>query len=157
MEVTIGASPELIEQAQAIRFQVFSVEQSIPSELDLDGLDSASVHALVMDGNQAIATARLLINPDGSSVMARVAVLEAYRGKGIASKVVTVVMNYAKQQGVDFIEIHAHSYLRNYYQKFGFDFIQEVEVVGGHQLIEMRYQSPRSQQAVSSTNADATS
>ncbi|GAM55282.1 GNAT family acetyltransferase yjcF [Vibrio ishigakensis] len=157
MEVTIGTSPELIEQAQAIRFQVFSVEQSIPNELDFDGLDSASVHALVMDGNQAIATARLLINPDGSSVMARVAVLEAYRGNGIASKVVTSLMNYAKQQSVDFIEIHAHSFLRNYYQKFGFDFIQEVEVVGGHQLIEMRYHSPRSEQAVSSTNTDAAS
>lgn len=67
----------------------------------------------------------------------------------------TALIEYAKQQGVDFIDIHAHSYLRNYYQKFGFDFIQEVEVVGGHQLIEMRYQLTRSQQAASSTNTDA--
>ncbi|MGR5455475.1 GNAT family N-acetyltransferase [Vibrio alfacsensis] len=141
MKVTIGKSLELIEQAQAIRFQAFSVEQGIPNELDFDGLDSSSVHALVMDGNQAIATARLSINPDGSSVMARVAVLKAYRGKGIASQVVTALMKYAEQQGVDLIEIHAHSYLRNYYEKFGFEFIQDVEVVGGHQLIAMSYQS----------------
>ncbi|GAL31257.1 hypothetical protein JCM19239_3155 [Vibrio variabilis] len=38
------------------------------------------------------------------------------------------------------IEIHAHSYLRDYYERFGFEFIQEVEIVGEHQLIEMRYQ-----------------
>lgn len=143
MEVIIGTSPEIIEQAQAIRFQVFSVEQSIPNELDFDGLDNTSIHALVMDANQAIATARLLIKPDGSSVMARVAVLKAYRGQGIASEVVKVLVNYAEQQSVGSIEIHAHSYLRNYYEKFGFIFVQEVEIVGEHQLIEMRYQVAR--------------
>ncbi len=143
MEVIIGTSPEIIEQAQAIRFQVFSVEQSIPNELDFDGLDTTSIHALVMDNNHAIATARLLIKPDGLSVMARVAVLKAYRGQGIASEVVKALVNYAEQQGVESIEIHAHSYLRNYYEKFGFNFVQEVEIVGEHQLIEMRYQLAR--------------
>jgi predicted GNAT family N-acyltransferase len=128
MEVIIGTSPEIIEQAQAIRFQVFSVEQSIPNELDFDGLDTTSIHALVMDNNHAIATARLLIKPDGLSVMARVAVLKAYRGQGIASEVVKALVNYAEQQGVESIEIHAHSYLRNYYEKFGFNFVQEVEM-----------------------------
>ncbi|KDN28748.1 acetyltransferase [Vibrio fortis] len=146
MEVIIGTSREIIEQAQAIRFQVFSVEQSIPNELDFDGLDNRSVHALVMDDNQAIATARLLIKPDGSSVMARVAVLKAYRSQGIASEVVKVLVNYAEQQSVESIEIHAHSYLRNYYEKFGFNFVQEVEIVGEHQLIEMRYQLTRTYQ-----------
>ncbi|MEF1278896.1 GNAT family N-acetyltransferase [Vibrio fortis] len=139
MEVIIGTSREIIEQAQAIRFQVFSVEQSIPNELDFDGLDNTSVHALVIDANQAIATARLLIKSDGSSVMARVAVLKAYRGQGIASEIVKALVNYAEQQGVESIEIHAHSYLRNYYERFGFNFVQEVEIVGEHQLIEMRY------------------
>ncbi|MEZ9059929.1 GNAT family N-acetyltransferase [Vibrio pelagius] len=143
MEVIIGTSPEIIERAQAIRFQVFSVEQSIPNELDFDGLDNTSMHALVMDNNQAIATARLLIHSDGSSVMARVAVLEAYRGQGIASEVVKALVDFAEKQGVNLIEIHAHSYLRNYYEKFGFIFVKEVEVVGEHQLIEMRYQLVR--------------
>ncbi|MGC9461783.1 GNAT family N-acetyltransferase [Vibrio genomosp. F10] len=138
MEITIGKSAEIIEQAQAIRFQVFTVEQNIPNELDLDGLDSVSVHALVKDNEQAVATARLVVKKDNSSVMARVAVLEAYRGNGIASKVVNTLVEHAKRIGVSSIEIHAHSYLQNYYEKFGFEFIQEVEVVGEHQLIEMR-------------------
>ncbi|WP_261884258.1 GNAT family N-acetyltransferase [Vibrio pelagius] len=139
MEVIIGTSPEIIERAQAIRFQVFSVEQSIPNELDFDGLDNTSMHALVMDNNQAIATARLLIHSDGSSVMARVAVLEAYRGQGIASEIVKALVDYAEKQGVNLTEIHAHSYLRKYYERFGFSFVREVEIVGEHQLIEMRY------------------
>ncbi|WP_234495884.1 GNAT family N-acetyltransferase [Vibrio maritimus] len=140
MEITTGKSIELIEKAQAIRYQVFTVEQNIPNELDFDGLDCVAEHVLVTETNQAVATARLVINADGSSVMARVAVLEAYRGRGIASIVVNKLIEYAKEQGVSSIEIHAHSYLRDYYEIFGFEFIQEVEIVGEHQLIEMRYQ-----------------
>ncbi|GIC77528.1 GNAT family N-acetyltransferase [Moritella sp. F3] len=143
MEVTIGKSAELIEKAQAIRYQVFTVEQNIPSELDLDGLDSVSEHALVMEVERPVATARLVTNTDGSSVMARVAVLDAYRGCGIASVVVKALMEHANQKGVRSIEIHAHGYLRSYYERFGFEFIQEVEVVGEHQLIEMRHQLVR--------------
>lgn len=71
--------------------------------------------------------------------MARVAVTEPYRGMGIASKVVQALMDYARNDGVSSIEIHAHGYLRNYYEKFGFEFIREVEIVGEHQLIEMQY------------------
>ncbi|MCR9549834.1 GNAT family N-acetyltransferase [Vibrio sp. RM-44-3] len=143
MEVTIGKSAEFIERAQAIRYQVFTVEQNIPNELDDDGLDSVAVHALVIEANQCVATARLVVKTNGSSVMARVAVLKAYRGRGIASIVVNKLIEYAKAQGVSSIEIHAHSYLRSYYEKLGFDFIQEVEMVGEHQLIEMRNQLVR--------------
>lgn len=139
MEVLIGKSAEFIERAQAIRYQVFTVEQNIPNELDFDGLDSGAEHALVTELNQTVATARLVINADGSSVMARVAVLEAYRGRGIASIIVNKLIDHAKNQRVASIEIHAHSYLRNYYERLGFNFIKEVEMVGEHQLIEMRH------------------
>lgn len=139
MEVTIGNGKELIQQAQAIRYQVFTLEQNIPQELDLDGLDEDSLHALVSEQGKPIATARLKLNQDGSSVMARVAVSEESRGLGIASKLVSALIEHAKNIGVRSIEIHAHSYLRSYYEKFGFKFIQEVEVVGEHQLIEMQY------------------
>ncbi|MFA0520870.1 GNAT family N-acetyltransferase, partial [Vibrio sp. 10N.222.55.E8] len=61
------------------------------------------------------------------------------RGLGIASKVVSTVLEHARQQCAKVIEIHAHQYLRHYYERFGFDFIREVEIVGEHQLIEMRY------------------
>lgn len=140
MEVTIGNDSKLIRQAQGIRYQVFTSEQNIPAELDLDGLDEASFHALVTENGEPIATARLTVKEDGSSTMARVAVSEVCRGMGVASKVVQAMMQYAQALGVTSIEIHAHSYLRNYYERFGFEFIKEVEIVGEHQLIEMRYQ-----------------
>ena len=144
MEVTIGNDSELIRQAQGIRYQVFTREQKIPAELELDGLDEESFHALVTDNGEPIATARLTVKEDGSSTMARIAVSEVFRGMGVASKVVQAMMQYAQELGVNSIEIHAHTYLRDYYERFGFEFIKEVEVVGEHQLIEMRYQTAHS-------------
>ena len=144
MEVTIGNDSELIRQAQGIRYQVFTREQKIPAELELDGLDEESFHALVTDNGEPIATARLTVKEDGSSTMARIAVSEVFRGMGVASKVVQAMMQYVQELGVNSIEIHAHTYLRDYYERFGFEFIKEVEVVGEHQLIEMRYQTAHS-------------
>ncbi|CAK1861943.1 Acetyltransferase [Vibrio crassostreae] len=139
MEVVIGNNPELIMKAQSIRHQVFVVEQSIPQILDLDGLDPVSHHALITDEDNLVATARLHIDKSGHSTMARVAVLQPYRGSGIASEIVMVLLKHASEHGAKVIEIHAHQYLKNYYEKFGFEFIREVEIVGEHQLIEMRY------------------
>lgn len=140
MELTIGNTPEIISKAHSIRHQVFVVEQDIPQELDLDGLDYLSSHALVTDDDSLIATARITIDDVGRAVLARVAVIEQYRGSGVASKVVSALISYASQRGCVSIEIHAHEYLRHYYEKFGFTLIRKVEMVGEHQLIEMRVQ-----------------
>ena len=144
MELHIGNDRELIRLAQGIRHQVFTREQRIPAELDLDGLDEASLHALATEQGEPIATARLTVKEDGSSTMARVAVSEVYRGAGVASAVVQALLQHAQNIGVTSIELHAHSHLKGYYEKFGFEFIKEVEIVGEHQLIEMRRQLARS-------------
>ena len=85
MELVVGNSAELISKSQAIRNQVFVIEQGIPRELDFDGLDEQSYHALVTDNNSLVGTARLTIVDDKNAVMARVAVLKEYRGSGIAT------------------------------------------------------------------------
>lgn len=143
MEVSIGNDPELIRLAQGIRYQVFTCEQRIPEELDLDGLDEMSFHALATEQGEPIATARLTLREDGASTLARVAVSEAYRSAGVASAVVRALMQHAQEIGATSIELHAHSHLKGYYEKFGFEFIKEVEIVGEHQLIEMRRQLAR--------------
>lgn len=143
MEVSIGNDPELIRLAQGIRYQVFTREQRIPEELDLDGLDETSFHALATEQGEPIATARLTLKENGASTLARVAVSEAYRSSGFASAVVRALMQHAQEIGATSIELHAHSHLKGYYEKFGFEFIKEVEIVGEHQLIEMRRQLAR--------------
>ena len=140
MKITIGNSSELISKAQTIRNQVFVLEQNIPQSLDLDGLDESSSHALATKEDTLLATARLTPDDYGNAVIARVAVVKEYRGSGIASKIVKALISHAREIDVNSIEIHAHEYLRAYYEKFGFEYIQDVDIVGEHQLIEMRLQ-----------------
>ena len=114
MELVIGNSAKLISKSQAIRNQVFVIEQGIPLELDLDGLDEKSYHALITDNNSLIATARLTVVENNNAVMARVAVLKEYRGSGIGTKLINAVLSHAREVNIDSIEIHAHEYLRGY-------------------------------------------
>ncbi|MFM2482763.1 GNAT family N-acetyltransferase [Celerinatantimonas sp. YJH-8] len=140
MDITIGSNAALIAKAQSIRHQIFTIEQGIPRELDTDGLDETAYHALVTDGPTPIATARLAVDTTGLAVIARVGVLKAYRGLGIASKMIEALMAHAHQLEASAIELHAHEYLKDYYAKFGFEFIRYAEVVGGHPLIIMRHE-----------------
>jgi len=139
MELVIGNSAELISKSQAIRNQVFVIEQGIPLELDLDGLDERSHHALVTDNNALVAAARLTVVEGKNAVMARIAVIKEYRSSGIATKVINALFSYAREMNLDSIEIHAHEYLREFYENLGFKYIKKAEVVGEHQLIEMHY------------------
>ena len=139
MELVIGNSADLISKSRAIRNQVFAIEQGIPMELDLDGLDEQSHHALITDNNSLVATARLTIVDDKHAVMARVAVLKEYRGSGIATNLIKALLSHAREINIKLIEIHAHEHLRSFYENFGFKYIKKVEVVGGHQLIEMHF------------------
>ncbi len=135
--IQIGRAEELIALSRSIRYQVFVLEQGIPEHLDDDGLDELSWHLIVSDGTTPVAAARLY-SPEGiHSVMARVAVLKEYRRRGIAGRIVQSMIEFARTSGIARIEIHAHKHLEQYYKQFGFAYIREAEVVGGHQLIEM--------------------
>ncbi len=135
----IGSTTEIIKESQNIRYKVFSVEQEIPPELDVDGLDGTSIHIVVDNGDLPIATARLTIKEDATAVIARVAVIKSHRGYGIANSVVKDLIQRAQQEGVKSIKINAHEHLRNFYSRLGFESCEHVEVVGNHQLIEMIY------------------
>jgi predicted GNAT family N-acyltransferase len=138
MQLVIGNSQDIISKSQIIRRNVFVEEQNIPQELDLDGLDGQSKHALATENGSLVATARLYSSDGRHSVLARVAVMKEYRKKGIASKIINALISHSKESGFITIEIHAHEYLKEYYEKIGFQFIQNVEIVGEHQLIEMQ-------------------
>lgn len=138
MHIEIGRSAELMAAAQRIRHQVFVMEQAIPSQLERDGLDASSFHVVVSQEGQAIATARLWVN-EQLGVLARVAVVKAYRGKGVGRQVIKALLSQGDKLGLTLITIQAHAYLRDYYEQFGFVFMHEVAKVGEHPLIAMHY------------------
>ena len=78
-----------------IRSEVFIQEQSVPVELEWDGLDDSALHLIATStDNIAVGTARLL--PD--SHIGRVAVLKAWRHQGIGTALMQEATAVARAQ-----------------------------------------------------------
>ncbi len=137
IEIIVEKSKEAIQLSQKIRNEVFVKEQGIPLKLDLDGRDNNSYHALVYDKDIVIGVGRLAMSENNNAVLARIAITKAFRGRGIATKIVESLLVKSKQLQINSVEIHAHEYLRSFYERFGFKYIKKVEQVGEHQLIQM--------------------
>lgn len=109
-------------QAQAvlstIRKAVFVDEQRVPATLEWDGLDDDCVHVLATaaDG-RAIGTGRLL--PDGH--IGRMAVLRAWRGKGVGTALLQELLVAARERGHAHAQLSAQTHALEFYRRFGFE------------------------------------
>ena len=108
------------EQARAhaspIRFTVFVEEQAVPREIELDEYDAVSVHAVVFEDETPVATGRLL--PDGH--IGRMAVLKAWRGRGIGGLVLKKLIEAAIQRGHAEVVLSAQVHAVPFYRAHGF-------------------------------------
>lgn len=108
------------EQARAhaapIRFAVFVEEQGVPRDIELDAMDEQCVHAIAFEGGHAIGTGRLL--PDGH--IGRMAVLKAWRGRGIGGRILEVLMQQARERGDREVVLSAQVHAAAFYRAHGF-------------------------------------
>ena len=107
-------------QAQAlhaVRDEVFLHEQHVPGDIERDGLDPGSVHALatLLDGT-AIGTARLL--PDGR--IGRLAVRAPWRGRGVGDALLETLVDAARERGLAEVHLHAQADAIGFYERHGF-------------------------------------
>ena len=117
-QVTIRSANWPQEQAllRQIRDQVFVQEQQVPIELEWDNRDQDATHFIAFEtAGRAIATARLL--PTGQ--LGRMAVLPAWRNRGIGSQVLFYVLSWSKSK-LDKIHLHAQVKAIPFYQRAGF-------------------------------------
>ena len=103
--------------ARPVRERVFIDEQRVPRELEWDESDEASEHAVACDAEgSAIGTARLL--PDGK--LGRMAVLRAWRGRGVGAALLTALLARARERGIARVTLHAQTHAAGFYRRFGF-------------------------------------
>ena len=102
--------------ASPIRFEVFVAEQRVPADIELDELDARCVHAVAYENGAPIATGRLL--PDGH--IGRMAVLKAWRGRGVGSAILRALMDAARRRGDAKIELSAQVHAVPFYLAHGF-------------------------------------
>ncbi len=121
----------------AIRRRVFIEEQQVPEDLEWDGLDRTAIHVLgSVNPGPACATARLL--PDGR--IGRMAVLPAYRNRGLGSALLAELMATAAEAGMQQLCLHAQMRVLAFYQRFGFEASGDTFVEAGIRHCLMRWQ-----------------
>jgi predicted GNAT family N-acyltransferase len=123
-------------EAQRIRFAVFVEEQGVPAELEMDEMDARCVHALAFHDNQAIGTGRLL--PDGR--IGRMAVLKAWRGRGVGAALLRRLVDAARQRGDAEALLSAQVHALGFYRAHGFMPYGEVYEEAGipHQAMRLQ-------------------
>ena len=101
----------------AIRNAVFVDEQGVPPELECDGRDVDANHFLATDeAGHPVGTARLLA--DGQ--IGRIAVLPAFRRRGIGRRLLTLAVDAARARGERRVWLHAQIEARELYLQAGF-------------------------------------
>ena len=101
----------------AIRRQVFIAEQGVSEALELDSQDCHYTHALVVDNDgNGIATGRL--QPDGK--IGRMAVLRDWRGHGLGSAILKLLIDTARTHGLNGVELNAQVHATAFYAEHGF-------------------------------------
>ena len=103
-----------------IRTEVFIEEQSCPPEEEWDRWDAISTHYLLRSDDTPVGTARTYLTVRGgeiSLVLGRIAILKQYRGKGLATQMVSTILGRYPHERV---HIDAQAYLHGWYAQWGF-------------------------------------
>ena len=119
-----GAGDEL----RAVRRAVFIVEQSIPEEMEWDADDAVCRHALAEDAaGRPVGCGRLLA--DGH--IGRLAVLSAWRGRGVGSALLQRLVDLARSLGHSQVILNAQTRAMPFYARHGFAAVGDEFIEAG--------------------------
>jgi predicted GNAT family N-acyltransferase len=107
----------------AIRQQVFQFEQGVAAKLDFDGLDPAAIHFLAFWDQTPVGTARIRYLDSQIVKLERLAVLPAFRCRGIGQQIVEAIADFLIGSETQVITLHAQAQTIAFYQKLGFETI----------------------------------
>jgi len=116
------SSEEQLQQAYAIRKQVFCVEQNVAEKIEMDRFDKFSNHILAFADEKPIGTARWRFTIEGVK-LERFAVLKEHRTTGIGKAMVKFVLDQVKDLGQ--VYLNAQESVIPFYEKFGFKTVGE--------------------------------
>lgn len=108
---------------ETVRCGVFVKEQKLPWSLEFDGLDATALHWLALTPEEEpVGTLRLLL----SGQIGRMAVVRAYRGQGIGSRLLHHAIAAAEAHGLSEVWLNAQHARRGFYAPHGFIVISDV-------------------------------
>lgn len=85
------------ETCLMIRKAVFITEQNVPKEREIDCFESSSIHFLAYYNEKPVGTGRFRIK-ENCIKFERIAILKAFRGKGIGKKLLQTMQEITKKK-----------------------------------------------------------
>lgn len=106
-----------LQELRVVREVVFVQEQQVPLEEEWDALDPVCHHVIARDGGgQPVGTGRL--TPERK--IGRMAVLQAWRGRGVGDALLVALMGQARAQGWAQVSLNAQVSAESFYARHGF-------------------------------------
>jgi len=108
---------EAVEGLRFVRRAVFIDEQAIPEDMEWDEYDAVCRHAIAEDAaGAAIGCGRLL--PDAH--IGRLAVLAAWRGRGVGAALLRELVELARVRGFSRAILNSQTHAMPFYARHGF-------------------------------------
>lgn len=106
------------DELHALRHRIFVEEQQVPEDEEWDGLDATADHVIArnVDG-EPIGCARLV--PPGR--IGRMAVLPDWRGRGVGSAMLMLLLERVRERGGGEAVLHAQASALEFYARHGFE------------------------------------
>ena len=135
---SIAKSEAEILQCYAVRSIVFIEEQCCSFEEEFDNYDNLAIHFLVTVDGEPAGTARIRELNDYIK-FERLAIRKKFRGQGIAKDFFSYILRYIAGLPSKKIILHAQTYLKEFYESFGFKKSGEEFIEAGiaHYYMEM--------------------
>lgn len=108
------------KESAAVRKAVFVEEQGYTLEEEFDEYDNTCPHLVLFDDQTPVATGRMILLPNGTAKLGRIAVLKAYRKQHLGAQIVQSLLKRAKEEGAIEAYVSAQCYAIPFYNKFGF-------------------------------------
>ncbi len=113
------ARPDEMAACLALRRVVFVEEQSVPPDLEVDGLDPVAIHLVALADGRVVGTARVR-TVYGAAKAERVAVPSDARGTGIGRALMRAVEEEARAGGLAAVILNAQESAIPFYEKIGY-------------------------------------
>jgi predicted GNAT family N-acyltransferase len=123
---------------QSIRYTVFQIEQGVDPAIEFDGQDGTAKHIVAYWDGNPIGAARIRFLSKQMAKIERVAVLSAYRGKGVGTQVMEAAIAWLGTQNFFEVKVNAQVHAKAFYQKLGFAQQGEEFDEAGIPHVEMR-------------------
>lgn len=113
------ALTEDLAACHALRRAVFIEEQSVPEDLEVDGLDAEALHWLATWEGEPVGTARAILRGDTGKI-GRVCVLGTMRGKGIGRALIRAAVAELSARGFLKARLGSQVHAIPFYEALGF-------------------------------------